>query len=59
MERFAGFVIRHALAVLAALLGLTIVAVVQIVDVRSGAKCSGELFSGLGVEFGRRKIVER
>jgi predicted RND superfamily exporter protein len=37
LERFAGFVIRHALAVLAALLGLTIVAVVQIVDVRSGA----------------------
>ncbi len=41
MERFAGFVTRHALAVLAALLGLTIVAVAQIVDLRSGSLLLG------------------
>jgi hypothetical protein len=41
LERFAGFVTRHALAILAALLGLTIVAVAQIVDLRSGTLLLG------------------
>ncbi len=36
MERFAGFVTRHAWAVLAALLGLTVLSVAQIVDFGTG-----------------------